>query len=140
MMGFVYVTDIISVQTKKYVLTLRGENMKYQEVENLFFDYEEKKHDFIQKAQKYFIERGFAPYVWFDDKHNLRVKYKHMRQSPDDSFPLKQRQELVIISEKYAEENDLKIRFILDLCETDNSLRYSTRTQWSTELIFEVKK
>lgn len=114
--------------------------MKYQDVENLFFDYEEQKHEFIQRTQKYFLERGFGPYVWFDENHDLRIKYKHIRQSPVEELPLKQREEFISIAEKYAEETGLKIRFILDLCETDTSLRFSIQVLWSTELIFKVKK
>lgn len=114
--------------------------MKYQEVENLFFDYEEKRNDFIQKTQKYFLEKGFNPYVWFDEQHKLRIKYKYPRQSSKHGYSLyEERQKFMAIANNYAEENDLKIRFILDLRETDTNLSLHIRILWSTEIIFEVK-
>ena len=114
--------------------------MNFQEVQNCFFEFEDKRHKIIQKTQFYFLERGFQPYVWFDEKHRLRIKYKYKRGL--ENFVLdetnKERNELCTIVENFSNENNLKIRFILDFCETNMSLPKDVMKKWSTEFILEV--
>lgn len=112
--------------------------MKMQEVENLFFEYEEEKHNFIQKTQQYFLKNGYQPYVWLDEEHRLRIKQKYTRKT--QTFSKEKRTAFVNIAQKYAKENNLFIRFILDLGEQDTKLPKDISSQWSTELILEVKK
>lgn len=114
--------------------------MEFKEVQNCFFEYEDKRHKILQKTQMYFLKRGFQPYVWFDEEHRLRIKHKYRRGL--ENFVLdctnKERHEYMTIAEEFAKKNDLKIRFIFDFCETDKSLPDDVQSQWSTEFILEV--
>jgi len=111
--------------------------MSFQEVQELFFTYEEQRHKIIQDTQKYFLKNKFHPYVWFDENHRLRIKHKYRRGM--DCFHIKkERQEFLNVVEEFSKENDLTIRFILDVKDTDRLLSDDIKSQWSTELIFEV--
>lgn len=111
--------------------------MKLQEVENLYFQYEDTRHEFLQKTQMYFLKRGFQPYVWLDDQHRLRIKQKYPR-TVHDFKPNKERDEFLLIAEKFSKENNLPIRFIQELGEIDKLLPKDVQELWSTEIIFEV--
>ena len=54
--------------------------MELQEVQNCFFEYEDKRHEFLQETQSYYLQRGFQPYVWFDEEHRLRIKNKLIQE------------------------------------------------------------
>lgn len=111
--------------------------MKLQEVEDLYFQYEDIKHDFLQKTQKYFLERGFQPYVWLDEIHRLRVKQKYPR-TVHDFKPNKERDEFLLVAKQFAKKNNLTIRFVQELGEIDKLLPQDVQELWSTEIIFEV--
>ena len=110
--------------------------MNFQEVENSFFQYEEQRHTIIQKTQNYFLKKGFQTYVWFDEKHRLRIKYKYQRGLKDIK---PKKQELCKKIKEFSKINQLQIKFILDLKETNLSLKKEIQFQWSTEIILEVK-
>ena len=110
--------------------------MNFQEVENSFFKYEEQRHIIIQKTQNYFLKKGFQTYIWFDERHRLRIKYKYQR-GLQEIKPKKQK--LCKTIEKFSKENNLQIKFILDIKETNLSLKKEIQFQWSTEIILEVK-
>ena len=116
--------------------------MKFQEVQNCFFEYEDKRHKILQKTQLYFLERGFQPYVWFDEEHRVRIKHKYRRGLKNFVFDNtnKERCELWKIAKQFAKENKLKIHYIFDYCETDRTLPKDVQSQWSTEFILEVKQ
>ena len=102
--------------------------MNFQEVENSFFQYEEQRHTIIQKTQNYFLKKGFQTYVWFDEKHRLRIKYKYQRGLKD----IKQKkQELCKTIKEFSKTNQLQIKFILDLKETNLSLKKETYLSFS---------
>ena len=114
--------------------------MDFNEVKSSFFEYEDKRHIILQQTQKYFLERGFQPYVWFDDQHRLRIKNKYRRGLENFVFDNtnKERCELWSITKSFAKENNLEIIFICDFCETNRALPKDVQSQWSTEFILEV--
>ena len=115
--------------------------MNFEEVKNSFFEYEEKRHQKLQETQKYFLENKIQPYVWFDEQHQLRIKHKYIRGTIEN-FSLndnnEERSRFYKIVENFCKQNDLKIRFIFDFCETDTNLPEDRQSQWSTEFILEV--
>lgn len=115
--------------------------MDFKEVQNSFFDYEDKRHQLLKTTQFYFLKRGFQPYVWFDESHRLRIKNKYRRGLENFVFTEKNKErcEFWSIAKNFAEENGLNIRFIHDFCETDRTLPKDVQSQWSTEFILEVK-
>lgn len=114
--------------------------MTFKEVQDCFFEYEDKRHKILQKTQNYFLKRGFQPYVWFDELHRLRIKNKYRRGLENFVFDKsnKERCEFWKIAKQFCKENNLKIRFIHDFCETDMILPKDVQSQWSTEFILEV--
>lgn len=115
--------------------------MDFKEVQETYFQYEEKRHKILQSTQKYFLEKKFQPYVWFDGNHKLRIKHKYIRGLEIDNTTLReQRNDFLKSADEFAEKNKLLIRFIYDFCETDKTLPEDVQSQWSTELILEVKK
>lgn len=111
--------------------------MELQEVQNCFFEYEDKRHEFLQETQAYYLTRGFQPYVWFDEEYRLRIKNKYRRGL--ENFVLKEeRNNFLKITEKFSEESNIKVNFICDFCETNMTLPKDVQSQWSTEIIFEV--
>ena len=110
--------------------------MELQEVQETFFLYEEQKHIFIQETQNYFLERGLNPYIWFDENHRLRIKYKYSRKNR--TIPEKQKIKVYETVKNFARSKHLEIRFIHEFAETDLLLPKTIQTQWSTEFIFEV--
>lgn len=114
--------------------------MEFQEVQNCFFKYESKRHDFLQETQSYYLKRGFQPYVWFDKEHKPRIKIKYRRGL--ENFVLtdnnKERHEFISITEEFCKKNNIRIKFICDFCETNMALPKDVQSQWSTEIIFEV--
>ena len=114
--------------------------MSFQEVQNCFFEFEDKRHKLLQKTQQYFLERGFQPYVWFDESHRLRIKHKYRRGLENFVFDKtnKERCEFYKIAKNFSKENNINLRFIFDFCETDKTLPKDVQSQWSTEFIFEV--
>lgn len=114
--------------------------MSFKEVQDCFFEYEDKRHKILQKTQQYFLKRGFQPYVWFDEQHRLRVKHKYRRDIQNFTINKenKERCDLLNIAKEFSEQNNLTMRFIFDFCETDRTLAKNVQSQWSTELIFEV--
>lgn len=111
--------------------------MTFQEVQNCFFEYEDKRHKILQRTQEYFLKNKFQPYVWFDEEHRLRVKHKYVRGISLEEND-KERSRFCKIAENFSSENGLTIRFIFDFCETDMTLPEDVRSQWSTEFILEV--
>ena len=114
--------------------------MNFEEVKNTYFEYEDKRHKILQKTQQYFLERGFQPYVWFDEQHRLRIKHKYKRNLKNFTIDEnnKERCEFWSIAKEFSKQNNLIIRFIYDFCETDRMLPKDVQSQWSTELILEV--
>lgn len=114
--------------------------MDFKEVQDSFFEYEDKRHTILQETQFYYLQRGFQPYTWFDEEHRLRVKNKYRRGI--ENFVLndsnKERNEFLTITKNFSEQNNIKIRFIHDFCETDTTLPEDVQSQWSTEIILEV--
>lgn len=111
--------------------------MNFKEVQNCYFEFEDKRHKIIQKTQSYFLKLGFHPYVWFDADHRLRIKHKFMRGQDFDEID-EEKSRFVKNIEKFSEENGLLIRFCLDVCETDMMLHDDIKSQWSIEYILEV--
>lgn len=111
--------------------------MSFKEVQNCYFEFEDKRHKIIQKTQGYFLKLGFQPYVWFDEEHRLRIKHKFTRgkdfKEIDD-----ERCRFSEIVEKFSEEKGLFIVYLLDVCETDMMLNDDIKSQWSIEYILEV--
>lgn len=111
--------------------------MKLSEVENLYFEYEDKKHEFLQETQAYFLNKGYRPYVWLDERHRLRVKQKHERTSYL-VIPTGEISNFLNECVNFAKENDLTLRFIQEYGEIDKRLPDRVQEVWSTEVIFEV--
>lgn len=111
--------------------------MTFKEVQNCFFEYEDKRHKILQKTQQYFLKNKFQPYVWFDEEHRLRIKHKYKR-GIDFSGNDEEKGRFCKIAKKFCSENELTIRFVFDFCETDLMLPKDVRSQWSTEIILEV--
>ena len=114
--------------------------MSFKEVQDCFFEYEDKRHKILLETQHFFLKRGYQPYVWFDEQHRLRVKHKYKRNIQDFTINKenKERCDLLNIAKEFSEQNNLTMRFIFDFCETDRALSKNVQSQWSTELIFEV--
>ena len=114
--------------------------MSFQEVQSSFFEFEDKRHKILQKTQEYFLKNNFRPYIWFDENHRLRIKHKYRRDIK--YFVLDETNEERVkyfkVVEEFAKNNNLKIRFVLDFCETDKMLPKDVQSQWSTEFILEV--
>ena len=113
--------------------------MTFQEVQNCFFEYEDNRHKILQKTQGYFLKNKFQPYVWFDEEHRLRIKHKY-RRGQQKFVQEEERKNFCELADKFAKENNLKIRFIFDFCETDTALPEDVQSQWSTEFIIEVQQ
>ena len=111
--------------------------MNFKEVQNCYFEFEDKRHKIIQKTQGYFLKLGFQPYVWFDEEHRLRIKHK-FRRGEDFKQIDEERNRFSEIVENFSEENGLTIRYLLDVCETDEMLNDEIKSQWSIEYILEV--
>lgn len=111
--------------------------MKLQEVQDLYFQYEDRKHEFLQQTQLFFLNKHLQPYVWLDEKHRLRVKQKYRRVIKGFK-PNKERERFLIVTREFAQENNLKIRFIQESGEIDKTLPKDVQELWSTEIILEV--
>lgn len=111
--------------------------MNFKEVQNCYFEFEDKRHKILQKTQTYFLQKKFQPYVWFDKEHRLRIKHKFTRGQNLKQID-NEKSRFSEIMEKFSEEKGLNIIYILDVCETDMMLPENIRSQWSTEYILEV--
>ena len=114
--------------------------MKFKEVQELFFKYEEKRHELLEQTQTFFLKKKFRPYVWFDEKHRLRIKHKYPRNIQIFTFDEtnRERAELYETIEEFVEQTGLRIRFIQEYGDTDKTLPEKIQTQWTTEFILEV--
>ena len=111
--------------------------MNFKEVQDCYFEFEDKRHKILQKTQNYFLKKRFQPYVWFDEEHRLRIKHK-FRRGEDFKQIYEERSRFAENLEKFSEENELSIRLCLDVCETDMMLHDDIKSQWSIEYILEV--
>ena len=116
--------------------------MTFQEVEKTFFQYEDQKHEIIQKTQKHFLKKGYSLYIWFDELHRLRLKHKYQRGNEflETKGDFEERTTLINMVEEFADKNNLYIHYILEQSETDNLLPENIQKLWSTEFILEVKQ
>lgn len=112
--------------------------MILEEVQSLYFKYEDERHNFLQETQLFFLQRKFQPYVWFDEHHRLRIKYKYRRGINNLQELEKERNKFYEITKNFVEKQNLTIRFVHDLSETDCFLPEDVQKQWSTEFIIQV--
>ena len=111
--------------------------MKIEEVQNTFFEYEEKKIILMKETQAFFLQNGFSPYVWMDNECRLHIKIKHRRgltytQTKNDMLKIRE------LTKEWCKTTQSKIIWTQNTEYWDEFLIGKNKVLCETEVILKV--
>lgn len=95
-----------------------------------YHEYEDKKHEYIQKTQALLLKQKINPYIWFDEKLRLHIQVKHQRNNIIKDLDKK--------IQTFAEKQNLYIIGKQEIILTDYKLPENIQNQKVTEYILQV--
>ena len=112
--------------------------MKLKEVQDSFFEFEDKKIILIQRTQAFFLKHKFSPYIWLDPGCRLHVKIKHRRGTPYKEIDTNILNQMTELSQEWANCIDAEIIWTQNVEYWDETLIGNNKVICEREIIYKV--
>lgn len=114
--------------------------MKLKEVQDSYFDYQEKHFQYVREVQQFFISKvKISPYVWLDNVHQLHVKFKFRRDLDEDEL-YDTIFDILYLSEIFEKDQNLERVWVQEVTDTDPGLPFDRQKQTTLEIMYKVLK